>query len=87
MIKITRSSETISAHDASRRRLARTWQLIHLSVADQFEVMVFWMGDEPMLRGRTYLLRAGASDCGRDRRSAQVQVEPEQPRPRRGDRT
>ena len=30
------------------------------TVADQFEVMIFWMADEPMLRGRTYLLRAGA---------------------------
>jgi bifunctional enzyme CysN/CysC len=28
-------------------------------VADQFEAMVFWMSDEPMLRGRTYLLRIG----------------------------
>ena len=28
-------------------------------VADQFEAMVFWMGEEPMLRGRTYLMRAG----------------------------
>ena len=30
-------------------------------LADSFEVMVFWMNDEPMLPGRTYLLRAGAS--------------------------
>ena len=30
-------------------------------LADSFEVMVFWMSGEPMLRGRTYLLRAGAS--------------------------
>ncbi len=30
-------------------------------VADRFEAMVFWLGDEPMLQGRTYVLRAGAS--------------------------
>jgi bifunctional enzyme CysN/CysC len=28
-------------------------------VADQFEVTVVWMGDEPMLRGRTYVMRTG----------------------------
>ena len=28
-------------------------------VADQFEVTVVWMDDEPMLRGRTYLMRIG----------------------------
>ena len=28
-------------------------------VADQFEATIFWMGEEPMLRGRTYLLRIG----------------------------
>jgi bifunctional enzyme CysN/CysC len=33
-------------------------------VADQFEAMVFWMSDEPMLRGRTYLLRAGTKVVG-----------------------
>jgi bifunctional enzyme CysN/CysC len=27
-------------------------------LADQFEVMIFWMGEEPMLRGRTYLMHA-----------------------------
>ena len=30
-------------------------------VADQFEAMVFWLGEEPMLQGRTYLLRSGTS--------------------------
>ncbi len=33
----------------------------HPVLADSFEMMVFWMNDEPMLPGRTYLLRAGAS--------------------------
>ena len=33
-------------------------------VADQFEAMVFWMSDDPMLRGRTYLLRAGTKVVG-----------------------
>jgi bifunctional enzyme CysN/CysC len=28
-------------------------------VGDQFEATVVWMADDPMLRGRTYLLRAG----------------------------
>ncbi|MFL5823137.1 MAG: sulfate adenylyltransferase subunit CysN [Solirubrobacteraceae bacterium] len=28
-------------------------------VADQFEVTVIWMGDEPMLRGRSYLMDLG----------------------------
>jgi bifunctional enzyme CysN/CysC len=28
-------------------------------VADQFEVTVVWMDDQPMLRGRTYLMRTG----------------------------
>jgi bifunctional enzyme CysN/CysC len=30
-----------------------------LAVADQFEVQVLWMGDEPMLPGRPYLIKAG----------------------------
>jgi bifunctional enzyme CysN/CysC len=29
------------------------------SVADQFEATVVWMAEEPMLRGRTYLMRCG----------------------------
>jgi bifunctional enzyme CysN/CysC len=29
-------------------------------VADQFEATVVWLGDEPMLQGRTYLMKAGA---------------------------
>ena len=29
-------------------------------VADQFEATVVWMGDEPMLQGRTYLMKTGA---------------------------
>jgi bifunctional enzyme CysN/CysC len=33
-------------------------------VADQFEAMVCWMGEEPMLPGRTYLLRAGTKTVG-----------------------
>jgi bifunctional enzyme CysN/CysC len=28
-------------------------------VADQFEATIVWMGDEPMLRGRNYLMRIG----------------------------
>ncbi|HET7127682.1 MAG TPA: GTP-binding protein [Gaiellaceae bacterium] len=28
-------------------------------VSDAFEALVVWMGDEPMLRGRTYLMRVG----------------------------
>ena len=28
-------------------------------VADQFEATVVWMGDKPMLRGRSYLMRVG----------------------------
>ncbi|MFN0191798.1 MAG: sulfate adenylyltransferase subunit CysN [Aestuariivirga sp.] len=30
-----------------------------LSVSDQFEVQVLWMGDEPMLPGRPYVIKAG----------------------------
>ncbi|HET8606212.1 MAG TPA: adenylyl-sulfate kinase, partial [Gaiellaceae bacterium] len=33
-------------------------------VADQFEATVVWMSDEPMLRGRTYLLRIGTKTVG-----------------------
>ncbi len=33
-------------------------------VADQFEAMVFWMSDEPMLRGRNYLMRIGTKTVG-----------------------
>jgi bifunctional enzyme CysN/CysC len=33
-------------------------------VADQFESTVVWMADEPMLRGRTYLLRCGTKTVG-----------------------
>ena len=29
-------------------------------VADQFEATVVWMGDQPMLRGRTYAMKSGA---------------------------
>jgi len=29
-------------------------------VADQFEATIVWMGDDPMLRGRSYLLKLGA---------------------------
>ncbi len=31
-----------------------------LEVSDQFEAEVLWMGDEPMLPGRSYLIKAGA---------------------------
>jgi bifunctional enzyme CysN/CysC len=30
-------------------------------VADQFEATLVWMGDDPMLRGRTYLMQVGTS--------------------------
>jgi bifunctional enzyme CysN/CysC len=30
-------------------------------VSDQFEVDILWMGDEPMLPGRSYIVKAGAS--------------------------
>ena len=33
-------------------------------VADQFEAMIFWLGEDPMLRGRSYLLRAGTTTVG-----------------------
>jgi bifunctional enzyme CysN/CysC len=33
-------------------------------VADQFEAMVVWMSEEPMLRGRTYLMRVGTKTVG-----------------------
>jgi bifunctional enzyme CysN/CysC len=33
-------------------------------VADQFETTVIWMGEEPMLTGRTYLLKIGAKMVG-----------------------
>jgi bifunctional enzyme CysN/CysC len=33
-------------------------------VADQFESIIVWMADEPMLRGRTYLLRCGTKTVG-----------------------
>ena len=33
-------------------------------VADQFEAMVVWMSDEPMLRGRSYLMRVGTKTVG-----------------------
>ncbi len=32
-------------------------------VGDQFEAVVVWMAEEPMLRGRTYLLRAGTASA------------------------
>ncbi len=37
-------------------------------VADQLQATIVWMHEEPMLRGRSYLMRIGASD-GRRRRS------------------
>ena len=48
-------------HDAADDSATRVPGAEPRRVADQFEVMVFWMGDEPMLRGRTYLLRAGTT--------------------------
>ena len=33
-------------------------------VADQFEGIIVWMGEQPMLRGRGYLLRAGTKTVG-----------------------
>jgi bifunctional enzyme CysN/CysC len=33
-------------------------------VADQFEATIVWMSEEPMLRGRTYLMRAGTKTVG-----------------------
>ncbi len=44
--------DIISAFDASAE------------VADQFEGTVVWMGDQPMLRGRGYLLRTGTKTVG-----------------------
>ena len=32
-----------------------------LEVSDQFEVDILWMGDEPMLPGRPYIIKAGTS--------------------------
>ncbi len=32
-----------------------------LEVSDQFEVEILWMGDEPMLPGRPYVIKAGTS--------------------------
>ena len=41
-------------------------------VGDQFEATVVWMADEPMLRGRNYLMRVGTADrhARRSRRSS-----------------
>jgi bifunctional enzyme CysN/CysC len=33
-------------------------------VADQFEATIVWMSEEPMLRGRNYLMRAGTKTVG-----------------------
>jgi bifunctional enzyme CysN/CysC len=30
--------------------------------ADQFEALIFWTGDEPLFRGRTYLMSVGSSE-------------------------
>ncbi|MBI2720043.1 MAG: sulfate adenylyltransferase subunit CysN [Rhizobiales bacterium] len=32
-----------------------------VEVSDQFEVEILWMGDEPMLPGRSYVIKAGAA--------------------------
>ncbi len=42
-------------------------------VSDQFEATVVWMSEEPMLPGRPYLLKCGASHRHRDRGAAQTQ--------------
>ncbi len=34
------------------------------AVADQFETTIIWMSEEPMLTGRTYLLKVGAKTIG-----------------------
>ena len=46
--------------DASRGDLIAAADAVP-EVADQVEATLVWMGDEPMLPGRTYLLRAGTS--------------------------
>ena len=42
--------DVIAAHDAPTE------------VADQFEATIVWMDEQPMLRGRTYLMKIGAKD-------------------------
>jgi bifunctional enzyme CysN/CysC len=51
-------TETVSDNEGASTHLAPVGAP---AIADQFDVMVFWMSSEPMLRGRTYLLRAGGT--------------------------
>ena len=57
MPKTTTSHQTIRASDVGYGDPAVPE--LEPGAAGQFEVMVFWMSEEPMLRGRTYVFRAG----------------------------
>ncbi len=50
-IDISRGDVICSAHDPA-------------GLADQFEATIAWMGEEPMLPGRSYLVKIGASTVG-----------------------
>ena len=46
-------------------------------VADQFEATIVWMGDEPMLPGRSYLMRVGTRTVGMTIAPLKYKVNPE----------
>jgi bifunctional enzyme CysN/CysC len=57
------AGESITLTLADELDITRGDMLAHTEappgVADQFEVTVIWMGDDPMLRGRSYLMHIG----------------------------
>ncbi len=52
-------------------------------VGDQFEATVVWMAEEPLLRGRTYLMRVGTKTVAGHGRADQVQARRRHARPHR----
>jgi len=46
-------------------------------VADQFEATIVWMSEEPMLRGRSYLMRAGTKTVGMTVAPIKYKIDPD----------
>ena len=56
-----------------------------LGVADQFEARILWMGDEPMLPGRPYLIKIGTRTVQGALESPEIQGQRQHARACRGE--
>ena len=55
-----------------------------VSASDQFEARILWMGDEPMLPGRPYLIKIGTQHRQRRARESEIQGQCQHARACRG---